>query len=249
MSSRHVFLRVRLKLFAKVGPPVTTFGYSSSTTISVSMFISHSDCISLCSSNPANMAAINQQHLRLAQSLDPRLLRFFTKFPPPAIAPALYQQPPSIDQITTAPVTSPSDPNAPSIETSSTPPPSIPQPSNANGKKLHPFLPFRNPSTGNWHAPTYSLRRQSVLFKLAQKHNVLPLMPLCPKHPEVKAAKREEGPKMRGTGVGQKVKGKKWERTLRGRLEERRRAMEGMPEMIREWKRLGHGRGWKKWPK
>jgi large subunit ribosomal protein L25 len=74
-------------------------------------------------------------------------------------------------------------------------------------------------------------------------------MPYGPKHPEVKQARREEGLKMKGTGVGQRVKGKKWERTLRGRLEERRRAMEGMPEMIREWKRLGHGRGWKKWPK
>jgi large subunit ribosomal protein L25 len=194
------------------------------------------------------MAAVNQHHLRLAKSLDPRLLRFFTKFPPPQIAPDLYQQPPA-EQITTAPLTSPSDPNASTTETTSDPPsPYESQLTNANGKKLHPFLPFRNPSTGNWHAPTYSLRRQSILFKLAQKHNVLPLMPLCPKHPEVKALRREEGLKMKGTGVGQRVKGHKWERTLRGRLEERRRAMEAMPGMIREWKRLGHGRGWKKWP-
>lgn len=195
------------------------------------------------------MAAINQQHLRLAKSLDPRLLRFFTKFPPPQIAPALYQQlPPTAEPITTTSNTSPVDANAEPIESSSPPETQTPALTNANGKKLHPFLPFRNPSTGNWHAPTYSLRRQSILFKLAQQQGVIPLMPLCPKHPEVKAAKREEGLKMKGTGVGQRVKGKKWERTLRGRLEERRRAMEGMPEMIREWKRLGHGRGWKKWP-
>ena len=149
------------------------------------------------------MAAINQHHLRLAKSLDPRLLRFFTKFPPPQIAPDLYQQPPA-EQITTAPLTSPSDPNANDTETTSAPPsPNSTELSNSNGKKLHPFLPFRNPSTGNWHAPTYSLRRQSELFKLAQKHDVLPLMPLCPKHPEVKALRREEGLKMKGTGVGQ----------------------------------------------
>lgn len=147
-------------------------------------------------------------------------------------------------------MTSPSDPNAEATETVSDPPTaSNLQPTNANGKKLHPFLPFRNPTTGNWHGPAYSLRRQSILFKLAQKHDVLPLMPLCPKHPEVKALRREEGLKLKGTGVGQRVKGHKWERTLRGRLEERRRAMEQMPAMIREWKRLGHGRGWKKWPR
>lgn len=199
------------------------------------------------------MASLNQHHLHLAKSLDPRLLRFFTKFPPPQIAPALHQQAapaPATEPVTTAPLTSPSDPNAEATETVSDPPTaSNLQPTNANGKKLHPFLPFRNPTTGNWHGPAYSLRRQSILFKLAQKHDVLPLMPLCPKHPEVKALRREEGLKLKGTGVGQRVKGHKWERTLRGRLEERRRAMEQMPAMIREWKRLGHGRGWKKWPR
>ena len=197
------------------------------------------------------MAAINHRHLQLAKSLDPRLLRFFTKFPPPQIAPALFQSQQSADEpITTAPVTSPTDANAEMVESTPETPASIhTHPTDSNGKKLHPFLPFRNPSTGNWHGPTYSLRRQSILFKLAAKHSVLPLMPYGPKHPEVKQARREEGLKMKGTGVGQRVKGKKWERTLRGRLEERRRAMEGMPQMIREWKRLGHGRGWKKWPK
>lgn len=75
-------------------------------------------------------------------------------------------------------------------------------------------------------------------------------MPLSPKHPEVKEQKRiEKGLRVQGTGVGQKVKGKMWERQLRNKLEERRRAMEGMPEMIKLWKERGHGRGWKKWPK
>ena len=76
------------------------------------------------------------------------------------------------------------------------------------------------------------------------------MMPLSNKHPEVKELKREEqGLRVQGTGVGKKVKGKKWERTLRGRLEERRKAMESMLEMIRHWKERGHGRGIKKWPK
>lgn len=53
---------------------------------------------------------------------------------------------------------------------------------------------------------------------------------------------------VKGTGEGQKVKGKSWERTMKGRLELRRQAMLNMPQMIQEWKQKGHGRGWKKWP-
>jgi len=55
--------------------------------------------------------------------------------------------------------------------------------------------------------------------------------------------------RVKGTGVGQKVKGKLWERTLKGRLDDRRKAMEGMAELIKNWKQRGHGRGLKKWPK
>lgn len=43
---------------------------------------------------------------------------------------------------------------------------------------------------------------------------------------------------MRGTGEGQKVKGHKWERTMPAKLEARRKAMEGMPELIRQWKQV-----------
>jgi large subunit ribosomal protein L25 len=140
--------------------------------------------------------------------------------------------------------------NTPTITTATPPPINPGDTTDSASKKHNPFLPFRNPSTGNWHSPHYSLRRQAVLFKLAQKHSVLDLMPLSPKHPEVKEQKRlEQGVRVKGTGVGQKVKGKLWERTLRGRLESRRKAMEGMPEMIRLWKERGHGRGWKKWPR
>ena len=75
-------------------------------------------------------------------------------------------------------------------------------------------------------------------------------MPISPKHPEVKEQKRiEHGLRVQGTGEGKRVKGKYWERTLRQRLEGRRKAMEGMPEMIRAWKQRGQGRGWKKWPR
>lgn len=50
------------------------------------------------------------------------------------------------------------------------------------------------------------------------------------------ARRKEQGLRVRGTGVGQKVKGKLWERTMRGRLEKRRQAMLGMPKLIEQWK-------------
>lgn len=64
-------------------------------------------------------------------------------------------------------------------------------------------------------------------------------MPWTSKKSDVRREKREQfGLRVKGTGVGQKVKGKAWERTMKGRLEERRKAMIGMPEMIRQWKEV-----------
>jgi large subunit ribosomal protein L25 len=86
--------------------------------------------------------------------------------------------------------------------------------------------------------------------KLAIKYNVEALLPPGKKSTEYKETRRaERGLQIKGTGIGQKVKGHKWERTMEGRLEDRRKAMMEMPEMIRLWKQRGHGRGWKKWPK
>ena len=114
--------------------------------------------------------------------------------------------------------------------------------------KINPFMPWRNPNTGSWHQAHYGLRRQAEMFKLAQKHGVLDLMPVSPKHPKVKEKKRLEGVKVKGTGVGQRVKGHKWERTLGVRIIERRKAMADMPALIKQWQQAGHGRGWKKYP-
>lgn len=200
-----------------------------------------------------------ERNVRLAQQLHPRLLNFFKKFPPPQIAGTATTTARTIpasentETITIAENTSSIDPNAGASTTTSIVSPSELQAAHSNllsKPYRNPFLPFKNPHTGNWHGPQISLRRQADLFKLAVEHNVLPLMPLSSKHPEVKEQKRiENGLRVQGTGIGKKVKGKHWERALRGKLEERRRAMEGMPEMIRQWKERGHGRGWKKWPK
>lgn len=186
-------------------------------------------------------AAIMQEQIRLARSLPSPLLNFFKRYPPPA----LQTPKPEAQLSSLAENTSSADPNAnqPTQITQGTPESSSLQPEN-------PFLPWKNPVTQRWQPAAYSLRRQADLVKLAQKHNVLSLLPWSPKSPtEIERKRAEQGLRVKGTGVGQKVKGKMWERTLKGRLEDRRKAMEAMPEMIRNWKERGHGRGWKKWPK
>nr|POE63443.1 54s ribosomal protein l25, mitochondrial [Quercus suber] len=193
-------------------------------------------------------------YISLAKELPKPLLHFFARFPPPQASVGQLSKNSTIS--TTAPsdhldgttLSSPFDSSvtSPSASTAS---PGLLAPE-ASTWKTNPFLPFRNPSTGIWHGPHYSLRRQAELFRLATEHNVLSLMPPSAKHPEIKEQKRIlNGLRVKGTGVGQKVKGKYWERTLRSRLEQRRKAMEMMPDMIQLWKERGHGRGWKKWPK
>ncbi|KAL2271298.1 hypothetical protein VTJ83DRAFT_669 [Remersonia thermophila] len=113
----------------------------------------------------------------------------------------------------------------------------------------NPFLPLRHPVTGRWHEPKYSLRRQAELYKLAREHGVAELLPSTPKSAEERLRKRvEEGLRVKGTGVGQKVKGHKYERQLEAKMEKRRQAMLAMPELIKEWKKVGK-RNWTNFPK
>jgi len=82
----------------------------------------------------------------------------------------------------------------------------------------NPFQPQKHAITGRWHDPVFSLRRQADLVKLARQHGVEELLPFTVKGTEVKLKKRQEnGLRVKGTGVGQAVKGKEWERTLKGR--------------------------------
>ncbi|KAK4156971.1 CSL zinc finger-domain-containing protein [Chaetomidium leptoderma] len=79
----------------------------------------------------------------------------------------------------------------------------------------NPFMPLKHPATGRWHDPKYSLRRQAELVKMAREHGVEELLPYTPKGTEAKLRKRVElGLRVKGTGVGQKVKGHKHERRL-----------------------------------
>ncbi|KIN04760.1 hypothetical protein OIDMADRAFT_192110 [Oidiodendron maius Zn] len=149
----------------------------------------------------------SRQYIKLAESLPPRLTRFFARYPPPALSTTAAETP-------------------------------------------NPFVRQKHPITGRWHDPVFSLRRQAELVKLARQHGVEELLPFTVKATQERIKRRaENGLRVKGTGVGQKVKGKEAERTMRARLEKRRQAMLNMPRMIQEWKQRGHGRGWKKWPK
>ncbi|DAA75970.1 TPA_exp: Uncharacterized protein A8136_1341 [Trichophyton benhamiae CBS 112371] len=122
--------------------------------------------------------------------------------------------------------------------------------SDPSGLYPNPFLPYKNPETGRWRGAVISLRRQAELVKLGIKYGVEELLPPGRKSTEYKHARLiEKGLRVKGTGIGQKVKGHKWERSMKGKLEERKKAMLEMPEMIRLWKQRGHGRGWKKYPR
>ncbi|KAH8726206.1 hypothetical protein GQ44DRAFT_705932 [Phaeosphaeriaceae sp. PMI808] len=203
-----------------------------------------------------------QRQIELAKSLPPRLLRFFHRYPPPALFPHLESTLTSISTSSPPPssISPPTETLATDAETTATPATAIPVPSTAPRNSRippeahalpypNPFLPTKNFTTGRWHGPTYGLRKQADLVKLASEHGVVDLLPWTIKKPGEKEARRiATGLMVKGTGEGQKVKGKLWERTLKGRLETRRQAMLNMPQMIQEWKQKGHGRGWKKWP-
>lgn len=111
--------------------------------------------------------------------------------------------------------------------------------SSADPNHSNPFLPFRNPASGRWRGAVVGLRRQAELVKIAAAHGVEELLPPGPKASEYKAMRAEEkGLRVRGTGVGQRVKGHRWERTMAERLEKRRTAMLEMPVLIRAWKQV-----------
>ncbi len=144
------------------------------------------------------MAMQPQQYVKLARSLPPRLSRFFARYPPPAILPSS-----NITNSAIPPSTSSSSPES-TIQSE------LPYP--------NPFKPQRHPVTGKWHDPVFSLRRQADLVKLARNHGVEELLPYTVKGTQERLRRRmENGLRVKGTGVGQRVKGKESERTLKGR--------------------------------
>ncbi|KAI0898423.1 hypothetical protein F4806DRAFT_458329 [Annulohypoxylon nitens] len=119
----------------------------------------------------------------------------------------------------------------------------------ANGATPNPFLPHKHPVTGKWHDPEFSLRRQAELVKLAREQGVEELLPFTSKGTEERIRHRvEHGLRVRGTGVGQSVKGHKYERMLTAKMEMRRKAMLGMPSLVKRWRKIGKYK-WRKYPK
>jgi large subunit ribosomal protein L25 len=186
-----------------------------------------------------------QNTIEVAKTLPPRLIRFFQRYPPPQLFPKITSSiatpPPSEAAPTTTPA---SDPVAPVVEVSSNDATSAAPVTPAEVPFPNPFLPTKNFATGRWHGPVYGLRKQADLVKLAQQHGVIDLLPWTIKKPGEKEARRiERGLQVKGTGEGQKVKGKLWERTMKGRLEMRRQAMLNMPALIQEWKQVSWASG------
>ena len=82
----------------------------------------------------------------------------------------------------------------------------------------NPFKCQKHPVTGKRHDPVFSLRRQAEIVKLARKAGVEELLPHTVKGTEERMRRRaENGLRVKGTGIGQRVKGKESERTLKGR--------------------------------
>ena len=156
----------------------------------------------------------HQQYAKIAQSLPPRLLRFFARYPPPAI-----QQCPQTTAAASPSMSGPpQDTTVASGLPASNPRASSEEHSSPISTLPNPFRAQKHPVTGRWHDPVFSLRRQADLVKLARKHGVEELLPYTVKGTEAKLKKREEnGLRVKGTGIGQRVKGKGWERTMKGR--------------------------------
>lgn len=183
----------------------------------------------------SNIMTTQLQYVKLAQSLPPRLTRFFARYPPPGLL--------SPSNSFSNPITSLSDTDHATSSTSPNDSSAVPETNQSSLPSLNeivnPFRSQQHPVTGKWHDPVYSLRRQAELVKLARHYGVEELLPFTVKGTEERLRKREEnGLRVKGTGVGQKVKGKAWERTLKGRLERRKQAMLEMPKMIQTWKEV-----------
>ena len=157
------------------------------------------------------MAMHSRQYIKLAESLPPRLTRFFARYPPKAILPQLNTASTMPNSTTQAPG-APPGPSTPAVSADQI---------NAGEDGLAVSSPFRaqkHPVTGRWHDPVFSLRRQAELVKLARQHGVEDLLPYTVKGTEERLRRRaENGLRVKGTGVGQRVKGKESERTLKGR--------------------------------
>lgn len=174
------------------------------------------------------------EYVRLAQTLPAKLLRFFSRYPP-ILRSAAGHGVGAEDEATSIVTTI----NTSSTDANTTLTESTTQTSLSPSDSPNPFKPHKHPETGRWHDPVYSLRRQAVLVKLASVNGVEELLPYTFKGSgEGRKRREEQGLRVKGTGVGQRVKGKAWERTMKSRLEKRKQAMLNMPTLVQQWKQV-----------
>lgn len=169
--------------------------------------------------------------IKLGKTLPTRLITFFRKYPTATLL--------GLDNRTF--IKSADAISNPTIskETLDEPPENIARDTQPLPEFHNPFMPMKNYVTGRWRGARYGLRIQADLVKLAAKNGVEDFLPYTKKKTGERQRRREErGLRIKGTGVGQKVKGKKWERTLWKRQLRRRNAMLRMPSMIYHWKRV-----------
>lgn len=76
------------------------------------------------------------------------------------------------------------------------------------------FRHTKNETTGRWHNPKYSLRRQKELVKLSQDYGVEELLPPTVKSSVARAERAALGPRLKRMMT---PKGKGWERGLRSK--------------------------------
>jgi large subunit ribosomal protein L25 len=190
----------------------------------------------------------------LVGTLPVRLRNFFAKFPPevysahvmprptPPAPPAEAEHSDTANISTSGELPSPYTPSRDAKGTKRQDPTAW-SPSKAllysDPEHPNPFLPRKIFRTGRWSGARIGLRQQADLVKLAKKYGVEQLLPPGRKSTEFQETRRaERGLAVKGTGIGQKVKGHKWERTMETRLEDRRKAMLEMPELIRQWQQV-----------
>jgi large subunit ribosomal protein L25 len=151
--------------------------------------------------------ATQKQFIDLAKNLHPRLTRFFARYPPPALG--LTDRSFQSSQLKESNVPGSASGNA-------IPSNNIAETTLQSTTYKNPFQPQRCEATGRLHDPIFSLRRQADLVKLAEQYGVESLLPFTIKSTEHRYTQRvENGLRVKGTGVGQKVKGKEWERSMR----------------------------------
>uniref|UniRef100_A0A060TGG2 ARAD1D30184p n=1 Tax=Blastobotrys adeninivorans TaxID=409370 RepID=A0A060TGG2_BLAAD len=100
-----------------------------------------------------------------------------------------------------------------------------------NAEDANPFLPNKNPVTGRYAAPKYSLRRQSDLYKAAYRFGIAHLLPKLGNNKKFYEDKHLNKTPVRGSVMFKLTKG---ERTKDSRIQEVNEALSKADEIIAE---------------